>query len=111
MELPNRLKEISINFDKCWRAIHSNALTREENQHCLYWLKNINAVIEDLESNILGLEKAIQGEEMPANRQQELEASEASQEMFQRWLPIIMYGEMNRGNFSISNQENNFPNI
>ena len=101
MELPDRIKNISNQFDKYWRSIHSEYLTREQNQHCLYWLKNINAVIEDLESNVLGLEKAIKGNDISKEHQRELDASTLGDEMFQRWLPLIMYGEMNRSeNFS-----------
>ena len=107
MELPDRFKNLSKQFDECWRAVHSNSLSKEQNKHCLYWLKNINAVIEDLESNILGMEKAIKGDKMPEQHQRELEASEAGQEMFQRWLPIIMYSEMNRNDNSNNDNFNN----
>lgn len=52
--------------------------------------------MEDLEASVLGFEKALCGDQMTKDRKRELDAEEASQDMVRRWLPVIMYGEMNR---------------
>ena len=96
MELPDRLAESCKQLRNCWSMIYRNDYSREQNRHGLYWLKQINIAIENLESKILGLEKALRGNKMPADRQMELDVTEESEAMINRWLPIIILGEMNR---------------
>jgi hypothetical protein len=96
MELPLRLKEVSGHFNRCWELLHNSDIPREQCEHALYWIKSINAVMEDLEASVLGFEKALCGDQMTKDRKRELDAEEASQDMVRRWLPVIMYGEMNR---------------
>ena len=95
MELPLRLEEASQYFDQCWGMLHKCDDNKENARHSLYWLKKINAVIEDLEASILGLEKALTGDTMPKKIQIELDEEEKTNAMIKKWLPIIIYGELN----------------
>lgn len=98
MELHHRLKNSSKDFSKCWRLIHKNTYSNKINQECLYWLKDLNKIMEQLEHSILGLERSLKGDEMPIDKRQELESHEAGEEMLRRWMPLIIYGEINNLN-------------
>ena len=98
MELHNRLKNSSKQLTKCWRLIHKNKYSEETNQECLCWLKEIYKIIENLESNLLGLEHSLKGEKMSDEKKAEFECHQASEEMLKRWMPLIIYGEMSNLN-------------
>ena len=95
MELHQRLKQLSKQFNKQWRSLHKKEYSSEINQNSLYWIREISSNIESLEKSLLELEKALSGEKMPEDRKMELENYNASQDMIRRWMPLIIYGEMN----------------
>ena len=100
MELHHRLKNASKQLNQCWRLIHKNKYSEDVNEECLWWIKELYKIIENLEASLLGLEKSLKGNKMSAEKKAEFEIHQASEEMLKRWMPLIIYGEMNNLNLS-----------
>ena len=89
MELPQKMALLSHDFSRVWPKIHETGRNIEF-KNIMLALKKINALMEDINLEILQIESTLLGDALPIERQVEFETSESAEKMFRQLLPFLM---------------------
>lgn len=87
-----KLHGCSLDLIRIWPKVMCD--TNAENaSNITASIKNLHALLEEFQLEVLRLEAATAGGEMSEERRRELEACEHADTMFRKWLPVIMLNE------------------